>query len=214
MSIFKSFGVNASGMTAERFRMDIISQNVANANTTRTEEGTPYRRKVVTFQERTTDITSFSTIFRRARGMDVGDGVKATGVFEDQSDLIMVYDPSHPDADENGYVTFTAYEEGEFVLLSKAADKKTVITLEDQIKVNSTVKVKAGKTKKNAMGLVLPAEYQDAKVEYASDNKKIAKINKNSGKVTAVKKGKAKLTAKVTLPDGTVKEFETTITVK
>ncbi len=106
MSIFKSFSVNASGMTAERFRMDIISQNVANANTTRTEEGTPYRRKVVTFQERTTDVTSFGTIFRRARGMDVGNGVKATGVYEDQSDLTMVYDPSHPDADENGYVLY------------------------------------------------------------------------------------------------------------
>ncbi len=106
MSIFKSFGVNASGMTAERFRMDIISQNVANANTTRTEEGTPYRRKVVTFQERTQDITSFGTIFKRARGMDVGDGVKAVSVTEDQSDLTMVYDPSHPDADENGYVMY------------------------------------------------------------------------------------------------------------
>ena len=103
MSIFKSFGVNASGMTAERFRMDIISQNVANANTTRTEEGTPYRRKVVTFQERTQDITSFGTIFKRARGMDVGDGVKATGVYEDQSDLVMVYDP---DANDDGYVFY------------------------------------------------------------------------------------------------------------
>ena len=106
MSMFKSFGVNASGMTAERFRMDIISQNVANANTTRTEEGTPYRRKIVTFQERTEDITNFGTIFKRARGMDVGNGVKATAVHEDQSDLTMVYDPSHPDDDENGYVLY------------------------------------------------------------------------------------------------------------
>lgn len=106
MSVFKSFGVNASGMTAERFRMDIISQNVANANTTRTEEGTPYRKKVVTFHEKTQDPTRFSTIFRRARGMDVGDGVKVGGVYEDQSDLTMVYDPSHPDADENGYVLY------------------------------------------------------------------------------------------------------------
>lgn len=106
MSIFKSFGVNASGMTAERYRMDIISQNVANANTTRTENGTPYRRKIVTFAERSEDITSFGTIFRRARGMDVGNGVKAIGVFEDQSDYTMVYDPSHPDADENGYVNY------------------------------------------------------------------------------------------------------------
>ena len=106
MSVFKSFGVNASGMTSERFRMDIISQNVANANTTRTEEGTPYRRKIVTFQEKTPNPMKFSTIFKRARGMDVGDGVKTMGVYEDQSDLTMVYDPSHPDADENGYVMY------------------------------------------------------------------------------------------------------------
>lgn len=106
MSIFKSFGVNASGMTAERYRMDIISQNVANANTTRTEDGDPYRRKVVTFTEKTLNPTSFGTIFKKARGMDVGDGVKVSSVKEDQSDYTMVYDPSHPDADENGYVHY------------------------------------------------------------------------------------------------------------
>ena len=106
MSVFNSFGVNASGLTAERYRMDIISQNVANVNTTRTEDGTPYRRKVVKFEERSTDATSFGTIFKRARGMDTGNGVKVTGVYEDQSDLIMVYDPSHPDADDNGYVYY------------------------------------------------------------------------------------------------------------
>ena len=49
MSIFSSFNINASGMTAQRYRMDTISENVANANTTRTQDGTPYRRKVVTF---------------------------------------------------------------------------------------------------------------------------------------------------------------------
>ena len=107
MSIFKSFGVNASGMTAERYRMDIISQNVANANTTRTADGTPYKRKIVTFEERTTDPTSFGTIFKRSRGMDVGDGVKVRGVFNDElTDMKRVYDPSHPDADEDGYVWY------------------------------------------------------------------------------------------------------------
>ena len=107
MSIFKSFGVNASGMTAERYRMDIISQNVANANTTRTEVGTPYKRKIVTFEERTNDPTSFGTIFRKSRGMDVGDGVKVRGVFEDEkSEMKRVYDPAHPDADEDGYVWY------------------------------------------------------------------------------------------------------------
>ena len=99
MSIFSSFGVNASGMTAQRYRMDIISQNVANANTTRTEDGTPYRRKVVRFTEKTTNPTEFGTIFRKSRGMDVGDGVKVSGVYEDhKEDMKLVYDPSHPDA--------------------------------------------------------------------------------------------------------------------
>ncbi|RKJ42353.1 flagellar basal body rod protein FlgC, partial [bacterium 1XD42-8] len=52
MSMFHSFDINASGLTAEQYRMDIISGNIANANTTRTEDGTPYRRKVVTFTEK------------------------------------------------------------------------------------------------------------------------------------------------------------------
>ncbi len=107
MSIFNSFGVNASGMTAERYRMDIISQNVANANTTRTEDGTPYRRKIVTFHEKTTNPSSFGTIFSKSRGQDVGDGVKVAGVYEDNTEeMKKVYDPSHPDADEDGYVWY------------------------------------------------------------------------------------------------------------
>lgn len=107
MSIFNSFGVNASGMTAERYRMDIISQNVANANTTRTEDGTPYRRKIVTFHEKKTNPSSFGTIFSKSRGQDVGDGVKVAGVYEDNTEeMKKVYDPSHPDADEDGYVWY------------------------------------------------------------------------------------------------------------
>ena len=107
MSVFKSFGVNASGMTAERYRLDIISENIANANTTRTEEGTPYRRKIVTFAEKDVDATSFGAIYAKARGCHAGDGVKVTRVHEDTTtDLIKVYDPAHPDADENGYVMY------------------------------------------------------------------------------------------------------------
>ena len=66
MSIFNSFSINASGMTAQRYRMDIISENVANANTTRTEDGTPYRRKVVTFEERGATVGSFSSYLSSA----------------------------------------------------------------------------------------------------------------------------------------------------
>ncbi len=106
MSLFSTFDVNASGLTAERFRMDIISQNVANANTTRTEDGTPYRRKVVTFAERETQ-TPFSRVLNTATDKYSGTGVKVSSIQEDTwNDMVQVYDPSHPDADENGYVMY------------------------------------------------------------------------------------------------------------
>lgn len=123
MGVFDTFDINASGMSAERYRMDIISQNVANAETTRTEDGTPYVRKVVTFQEKqdTTNRkfshmldTAFSNLSGRPLGCTnsaelttAGKGVKVGGVYEDTwTESNMVYDPSHPDADENGYVTY------------------------------------------------------------------------------------------------------------
>lgn len=106
MSIFNAFGINASGMTAQRYRMDIISENVANANTTRTEDGTPYRRKVVTFEQRGERVGNFSSFLGRANSAYRGQGVRIGKVMEDTwTQMNMVYDPSHPDADENGYVT-------------------------------------------------------------------------------------------------------------
>lgn len=106
MSVFSSFSITASGLTSERFRMDTISQNVANANTTRTEDGTPYRRKIVTFQERGKDVP-FNAVLARRRSGEVGNGVRVDGVYEDEvTPMNMVYDPAHPDADENGYVTY------------------------------------------------------------------------------------------------------------
>lgn len=107
MSIFNSFGINASGMTAERYRMDVISENVANANTTRTEDGTPYRRKVVTFEQRGERVGNFSTFLGKASSAYRGQGVRVSKVLEDDwTQMNMVYDPSHPDADENGYVMY------------------------------------------------------------------------------------------------------------
>ena len=105
MGLFQSFDISASGMTAERFRTDIIAQNIANVNTTRTEDGTPYRRKVVTFAEKRA--TPFQEMFEEQYRNFKGIGVKVTSVKEDTtSDYIMEYDPSHPDADENGYVSY------------------------------------------------------------------------------------------------------------
>ncbi len=104
MALFQSFDIAASGMTAQRFRMDTIAENIANVNTTRTEDGTPYRRKVVSFREKLTSPT-FSDAMKKATEFR-GDGVKVSGIYNDMSDYIMEYDPEHPDADENGYVSY------------------------------------------------------------------------------------------------------------
>ena len=106
MGMFDAFDINATGMTAQRFRMDIISQNVANASTTRTSDGSPYVRKVVTFTEKDSQ-TPFHHVLNKATDRYSGKGVKINGVYEDkESQMNMVYDPSHPDADENGYVLY------------------------------------------------------------------------------------------------------------
>lgn len=105
MGLFQAFDICASGMTAQRFRTDIIAENVANVNTTRTEDGTPYRRKMVTFAERDKD--TFHTVFTNKIRRYGGNGVKVAKVLDDEeTDYIMKYDPSHPDADENGYVSY------------------------------------------------------------------------------------------------------------
>lgn len=105
MGIFQSFNISATGMTAQRFRTDIIAENIANVHTTSTESGGPYRRKIVTFQEK--DVTPFSEYFSYSKNRTIGNGVKISKVSEDyESDFIMEYDPSNPDADENGYVSY------------------------------------------------------------------------------------------------------------
>ncbi len=105
MSLFQSFDINTSALTAQRFRMDVISENVANVTTTRTEDGTPYRRKIVTFREK--NVTPFSRVLSNTREAYLGNGVKVSKVSEDtESEFVMKYDPSHPDADENGYVSY------------------------------------------------------------------------------------------------------------
>ena len=104
MAIFGGMNIAASGLTAQRLRTDVISENIANANTTRTAKGGPYVRKQVVFTEKTA--TSFGDVFNRTI-QGVGNGVKVTSIQNDtQTDMNLVYDPSHPDADENGYVLY------------------------------------------------------------------------------------------------------------
>lgn len=101
MGFFDTINISASGLTAEKLRMDIISKNIANANTTRTANGTPYRRQVVTFEE---GQVPFSQYLNDASQRMIGGGVKVASIEEDQTPFKMVYDPGNPDADEKGYV--------------------------------------------------------------------------------------------------------------
>lgn len=98
MPICGSLDIAGSALTAERQRTDIIMQNIANAKTTVTETGEPYRRKQVVLQERP---LSFGDELKKASG-----GVRITQVVENQSGFRSVYDPTHPQADENGYVLY------------------------------------------------------------------------------------------------------------
>jgi flagellar basal-body rod protein FlgC len=103
MSFLNSINISASGLTAEKLRMDVISKNIANVNTTRTANGTPYRRQVVTFQERDKQMP-FSEYLNDASKNFIGSGVKVSGITEDKTPFKSLYDPGHPDADEEGYV--------------------------------------------------------------------------------------------------------------
>lgn len=96
MKLFQAISISSTGLTAERIRMDIISSNIANINTTRTEDGGPYKRKVAVFKE---SLNSFML----KNGIGLG-GVEIDEIVEDNTELKKVYDPNHPDADENGYV--------------------------------------------------------------------------------------------------------------
>jgi len=95
--------ISASALTATRLRMDVIAENIANINTTRTADGEPYRRKYVVYQEKTDD-RLFATFFNRTAASSAKGGVRVLEIGTDMRDFKYDYNPSHPDADENGYV--------------------------------------------------------------------------------------------------------------
>ncbi|KEI02072.1 flagellar basal body rod protein FlgC [Clostridium botulinum] len=102
MNAFSSLRISASGLSAERLRMDTISSNITNFKTTRGKDGQkePYRRKIAVFQE-----NFKKELDKNKKGYETSlNGVKAVGIVEDKSPLRRVYNPSHPDADKDGYV--------------------------------------------------------------------------------------------------------------
>lgn len=99
MSFFDSLSSSASALTAQRLRMDVISNNLANANSTRTKEGGPYRRQMVIFESREEFKQGIDGKHARSPL-----GVKVSKIEQDESPFRLVYDPSHPDANPDGYV--------------------------------------------------------------------------------------------------------------
>lgn len=104
MAFLNSLNISASGLTAQKYRMEIVAQNLANAQTTRTEDGGPYRRKLVVLSE-ITGTANFAGTLRTAMNENASPGgVEVSAVLEDADDFKVEYDPSHPDADADGYV--------------------------------------------------------------------------------------------------------------
>lgn len=103
MSFLNSFDISGSGMTAQKYRLDIVSQNIANAQVTRTANGDPYRRKMVVL--RSSNAGSFQDVLA-ARMKVQKKGVQVETVLDDESALVPVYDPTHPDANAEGYVLY------------------------------------------------------------------------------------------------------------
>lgn len=104
MAFLNAMNISASGLTAQRARLDVTAENISNVSTTRTESGGPYKRRMVVFEPRNDG--SFQEIFSRtAKEKYTGQqGVIISEIIEDESPFKSVYDPTHPDADENGYV--------------------------------------------------------------------------------------------------------------
>ena len=109
MAFLSSMNIVASGLTAQQLRLDIVGENVTNSTTTRVQDGEgAYRRKMVVFEARTGRDGFRRAMARAETGMvpdgQVPGGVRVTQIVEDESPLKIVYDPTHPDADENGYL--------------------------------------------------------------------------------------------------------------
>lgn len=106
MSFFDTLNTSATALTAQSLRMDIISQNMANVDTTRTADGGAYKRKTVIFKEIGDNKNNFQNIFNKTLNKNqMLAGVKVEKIVEDDTEGPKEYNPTHPDADENGYVT-------------------------------------------------------------------------------------------------------------
>ena len=161
MSFLNTMDIATSALTAERFRMDMIAQNIANMDTTRTEEGGPYRRRLTVFREKEMNFktalekeayrlqaqsdaessndnaySSAASLRRQKNANYVGGGVRVEAVIGDESDFVPVYNPTHPDAGEDGYVLMPNVDRAEenVDLMAATRSYETNITVVNIIK--------------------------------------------------------------------------------
>ncbi|NMA92259.1 MAG: flagellar basal body rod protein FlgC [Firmicutes bacterium] len=127
MTLFSTFQISGSGLAAEKLRLDVIASNLANQHTTRTAEGGPYRRRTVVFAEE----LAGKKAGVGGRGPYPGKGVRVQQIYADPNPPQQVFDPDHPDADEQGYVQYPNVE------LSK--EITDMITALRSYEANSTV---------------------------------------------------------------------------
>ncbi len=104
MGLYTSIEVSASGLSAQRLAMDVIANNLANVNTTRTPEGGPFKRQLVVFAQKNEPATQADSLDGTPDPGQSRAGVQAVGIVNDDSPDRLVYDPTHPDADPKGYV--------------------------------------------------------------------------------------------------------------
>lgn len=102
--MFSTLAISASGLSAQRIRMDVVAQNLANAETTHTAQGGPYHRRVVNMEAIDPQSSTATAPALGGAPADDTGGVQVTSIGEDKTDGPMIYDPGHPDADKNGYV--------------------------------------------------------------------------------------------------------------
>ena len=106
MNLFGVMSISGSGLTAQRQRAEVSAANMANAETTRTENGTPYQRKHVILAAGTDGSTFAQSMLKQGANAPGSEGVSVAGVMDSTAPPVMRYDPSHPDADANGYVAY------------------------------------------------------------------------------------------------------------
>lgn len=146
MDFLNSLNIGGSALTAQKLRMDIISQNIANINTTRTENGVPYKKKSVVLESNET-FPSFNSYLDNAVNSQGLSGVAVKSIVEDDQGFKPVYDPTHPDADKNGYVMMPNVDVAEEMvdMISASRSYEANVTALNAVKLMATQALNIGK---------------------------------------------------------------------